>query len=61
MITIHDQLKALTTHVRITKGTGAAIKFYVEYIQPIQDYFGGNNAVNETELQTKENDTENNF
>ena len=39
-MTIDNQLKELTAHVRKTKGSGEALKFYVEFIQPIKFYFG---------------------
>ena len=58
MPTIHDQLKDLTVHVRLTKGPVDAFRFFVEYIQPIQKYFGGDEVIKEIELQTKKNDTE---
>ncbi len=36
---IKENLREITTHVRKTKGSGAALAFYVEYVQPIYEYF----------------------
>ena len=39
-----------TAHVRKTKGSGEALRFYVDYIQPIKEYFGGDSEVEKLDL-----------
>ena len=53
-MTLHDALKQLTAHVRRTKGTKEAAGFYIDHIQPIQEYFGGHEAVKDIELDEDE-------
>lgn len=36
---IEKHLKELTVFVRQTKGEAVALKFYVDYVQPIKQYF----------------------
>ena len=36
---LHDILKKLTVYVRKAKGKKEAMKFYIDYIQPIKEYF----------------------
>jgi hypothetical protein len=31
--------RQLTVHVRLTQGSSEALKFFVNHIQPIEDYF----------------------
>lgn len=52
-MTIHDHLKELTSHVRETEGTGKALSFFIDYIQPIQKYFGGDESVKNINLHGK--------
>ena len=42
---MHETLKKLTSHVRETKGSGEALRFYVNFVQPIKEYFGGDDEV----------------
>ena len=44
-------LNKLTSHVRETKGSGEALRFYVDFIQPIKQYFGGEAEVKKLNLQ----------
>jgi hypothetical protein len=44
-MTIHDDLKLLTGYVSRTKGPGEALRFYVDFIQPIKEYFGGDEEI----------------
>ena len=39
---IDSVLASLTSHVRETEGSGKALAFFVDYIQPIKKYFEGN-------------------
>lgn len=43
------RLNELTAAVRISKGSGAALAFHVEYVQPIQQYFEENDLDIESE------------
>jgi hypothetical protein len=43
-------LREFTAHVRKTKGSGEALRFYVDYIQPIKEYFGGDEEVGKLDL-----------
>lgn len=36
-----ESLRQFTEHVRETKGTREALLFYIDYIQPLKIYFGG--------------------
>ena len=67
---MHETLKKLTSHVRETKGSGEALRFYVNFIQPIEEYFGGDAEVKKlhisdvmnsilNDLQERQNDFEN--
>ena len=47
---IHEILKTLTKHVGKTKNSGEAFLFYVKYIQPIKEYFGGDENVKKIDL-----------
>jgi len=38
-IDIHKHLKKLTILVREMKGEGEALIFYINYVQPIKEYF----------------------
>ena len=42
---LEQLLSEITAHVRKTKGSGDALRFYVDYIQPIKIYFGGDSEV----------------
>ena len=48
---MHETLKKLTSHVRETKGSGEALRFYVNFIEPIKEYFGGDAEVKKLNLQ----------
>lgn len=39
-VTAFKMLAVLTAHVRKTKSPGEAMQFYVDYVQPIRQYFG---------------------
>ena len=52
---MHETLKKLTAHVRETKGSGEALRFYVNFIQPIKEYFGGEEEVKKLNLQNVSN------
>lgn len=45
-----EVLKEFTNHVRKTKGSGEALRFYVNYIQPIKEYLGGDTEVEKIDL-----------
>ena len=56
---MQETLKKLTAHVRNTKGSGEALRFYVNFIQPIKEYFGGESEVEKLNLQNVTNSTDN--
>ena len=47
---MQETLKKLTVHVRDTKGSVEALRFYVDFIQPIKEYFGGESEVEKLNL-----------
>jgi len=47
---MHEVLKTFTKHVRETKGSGNALRFYVSCVQPIKEYFGGDEEVKKLDL-----------
>ena len=49
-MTIHNNLKKLTVHVRKTKGSAEAMRFYLDFIQPMKEYFGGNEEVKNIDI-----------
>ena len=51
---LHSAIRQLTVHVRKTKGAKEAALFYVDYIQPMYQYFGGKESVKNTELAEDE-------
>ena len=51
---MQNTLNKLTTHVRKTQGSGEALRFYVNFIQPIMEYFGGDDKIKKINLSTDE-------
>lgn len=47
---MQETLRKLTEYVRLTKGQGEALRFYVNHIQPIKEYFGGDSEVEKISL-----------
>jgi len=54
-MSIHDKLKELTAYVRKTKGSVEALNFYIEHIQPIKEYFGGDEKVKSIDIPEVDN------